>query len=98
MIGAYWWPGGLPASEPLPLRRWAHMLGCRGHFTTGSRHYSTTLPALRSARTDHRAQQGTALGLPDRLIPRRGCAVSRSGVWRLTGPGQAPLRLPTAHV
>ncbi len=29
------------------LRRWAHMLGYRGHFATKSRRYSTTMRALR---------------------------------------------------
>lgn len=39
------------------LRRWAHMLGYGGHFSTKSRRYSTTLGALRQARRDwHRAQ------------------------------------------
>ncbi|MFG2637543.1 replication initiator protein RepSA [Streptomyces sp. NPDC048362] len=48
------------------LRDWAHMLGFRGHFSTKSRRYSTTLGALRQTRADYRAaQQRTALGLPD---------------------------------
>ncbi|MFC8130535.1 replication initiator protein RepSA [Streptomyces sp. NPDC057302] len=48
------------------LREWAHMLGFRGHFSTKSRRYSTTLGALRQVRADYRAaQQHTALGLPD---------------------------------
>ncbi|MFF3602101.1 replication initiator protein RepSA [Streptomyces sp. NPDC002463] len=48
------------------LRAWAHMLGFRGHFSTKSRAYSTTLGALRQVRADYRAaQQRTALGLPD---------------------------------
>ncbi|MEU2508770.1 replication initiator protein RepSA [Streptomyces sp. NPDC007863] len=48
------------------LRAWAHMLGFRGHFSTKSRAYSTTLGALRQVRADYRAQQQrTALGLPD---------------------------------
>ena len=34
----------------LRLRKWAHMLGCGGHFSTKSRRYSTTLCALRRAR------------------------------------------------
>ncbi|GAA4907831.1 replication initiator protein RepSA [Streptomyces coeruleoprunus] len=47
------------------LRDWAHMLGFRGHFSTKSRSYSTTLSALRQARADYRAaQQREALGLP----------------------------------
>ena len=32
------------------LRRWAHMLGFGGHFSTKSRRYSTTLGALREVR------------------------------------------------
>ncbi|OPG09410.1 replication initiation protein [Streptomyces sp. GKU 895] len=48
------------------LRDWAHMLGFRGHFSTKSRRYSTTLGALRQVRADYRAaQQRQALGLPD---------------------------------
>ncbi len=48
------------------LRDWAHMLGFRGHFSTKSRRYSTTLGALRQVRADYRAaQQRAALALPD---------------------------------
>ncbi|WP_405657263.1 replication initiator protein RepSA [Streptomyces sp. RK9] len=48
------------------LRDWAHMLGFRGHFSSKSRRYSTTLGALRQVRADYRAtQQRAALGLPD---------------------------------
>ncbi|WP_329128152.1 replication initiation protein [Streptomyces caniferus] len=48
------------------LWQWAHMLGFRGHFSTKSRRYSTTLGALRRVRADYRAaQQRAALGLPD---------------------------------
>ncbi|MET7904423.1 replication initiator protein RepSA [Streptomyces sp. NPDC005355] len=48
------------------LWQWAHMLGFRGHFSTKSRRYSTTLGALRQVRADYRAaQQRAALGLPD---------------------------------
>jgi hypothetical protein len=48
------------------LRDWSHMLGFRGHFSTKSRRYSTTLGALRQVRADYRAaQQRAALGLPD---------------------------------
>lgn len=52
-----------------PERRlwaWAHMLGFRGHFSTKSRAYSTTLGALRQVRADYRAaQQRRELGLPE---------------------------------
>jgi hypothetical protein len=38
----------------LRLRQWAHMLGFRGHFSTRTRHYSTTLTHLRAERTTWR--------------------------------------------
>jgi hypothetical protein len=42
------------------------MLGFRGHCSTKSRRYSTTLGALRQVRADYRAaQHRAALGLPD---------------------------------
>ncbi|MCW2874408.1 replication initiator, partial [Actinacidiphila oryziradicis] len=45
---------------------WAHMLGFRGHFSTKSRRYSTTLGALRQTRADYRAhQERRDRGLPD---------------------------------
>ncbi|MFC9744599.1 replication initiator protein RepSA [Streptomyces niveus] len=48
------------------LLAWAHMLGFRGHFSTKSRRYSTTLGALRQVRAEYRAaQQRASLGLPD---------------------------------
>ncbi|MFG6194168.1 replication initiator [Nonomuraea sp. JJY05] len=37
----------------LRLANWAHMLGFRGHFSTRSRRYSTTLGELRAAREQH---------------------------------------------
>lgn len=39
------------------LRRWAHMLGFGGHFSTKSRRYSTTLRRLREARAAWRRNQ-----------------------------------------
>ncbi|MFC9634339.1 replication initiator [Streptomyces mirabilis] len=41
----------------LRLRQWAHMLGFRGHFSTRTRHYSTTLTHLRAERTAWRTGQ-----------------------------------------
>ncbi|NUP14765.1 MAG: replication initiation protein [Streptomyces sp.] len=50
------WTLGNPTAHPdlahLRLRDWAHMLGFRGHFSTKSRTYSTTLGDLRQARID----------------------------------------------
>ena len=49
--------GAHPHEDFHALRRWAHMLGYRGHFATKSRRYSTTMRALRAARRDwHRRQ------------------------------------------
>ncbi|MFB4285053.1 replication initiator [Nonomuraea sp. MTCD27] len=49
----------------LGLSRWAHMLGFRGHFSTKSRRYSTTLGELRAAREEHmRAEEITTGRLP----------------------------------
>lgn len=84
MIGTCWWLGALEPFAPLRLRRWAHMLGYRGHFSTKSRRYSTTLTALREARAEHRAQeQRAALGLDD------GTTVL-VGNWRYAGRGYDP--------
>ncbi|MFE2418220.1 replication initiator [Streptomyces hokutonensis] len=84
MISTCWWLGGLPPFEPLGLRRWAHMLGYGGHFSTKSRRYSTTLTALREARAEHRAEeQRTALGIGGRTTVI-------IGQWRYAGRGYSP--------
>jgi hypothetical protein len=54
MIQTCWDLGADPALEELRLRPWAHMLGFRGHFSTKSRRYSTTLTKLRTARLEWR--------------------------------------------
>jgi len=68
LIGACWHLGARPddtdpddwAASYGRLRRWAHMLGFGGHFSTKSRRYSTTLGTLRRARRDwHRAHNAT---------------------------------------
>ncbi|WP_374224106.1 replication initiator [Streptomyces sp. ISL-66] len=43
MIRTAWTLGGMPEFAHLKLTKWAHMLGFRGHFSTKSRAYSTTL-------------------------------------------------------
>ncbi|MBD0736434.1 replication initiator [Streptomyces sp. CBMA29] len=84
MIATCWWLGSLPDFEPLGLRRWAHMLGYGGHFSTKSRLYSTTLTALRRDRADHRAaEQRDALGLGEG-------PVVTAGEWRYAGRGYSP--------
>jgi hypothetical protein len=65
MISACWTLGARPELEQLRLRPWAHMLGFKGHNSTRSRCYSTTLTALRHARRDWRDQRLlAALGYP----------------------------------
>jgi hypothetical protein len=49
--------GGHSHQDFRALRRWAHMLGYRGHFATKSRRYSTTMRALRAARRDWQRRQ-----------------------------------------
>jgi hypothetical protein len=50
MIETAWQLGDLDQYDGLNLRRWAHMLGFRGHFLTKSRAYSVTFTALRGER------------------------------------------------
>ncbi|MFF1280175.1 replication initiator protein RepSA [Streptomyces sp. NPDC058299] len=71
------------------LRDWAHMLGFRGHFSTKSRRYSTTLGALRQTRADYRAaQQRAALGLPDPDDPE--ATTLTLAHWTYAGHGHTP--------
>ncbi|GAA4510748.1 replication initiator protein RepSA [Actinoallomurus oryzae] len=58
--------GALEEMANLRLTDWAHMLGFRGHFSTKSRRYSTTLGALREARMayNQREHQITTGRLP----------------------------------
>nr|WP_245769606.1 replication initiator [Streptomyces indicus] len=57
LIRMAWYLGARPELEELRLRQWAHMLGFRGHFSTKTRRYSTTLGALRQARADWQRKQ-----------------------------------------
>jgi hypothetical protein len=77
--------------DPLyPDRRlwaWAHMLGFRGHFSSKSRRYSTTLGELRQARADYRAaQERQDLGLEDREPD----TVLVLADWQYAGHGHTP--------
>ncbi|MEU0003906.1 replication initiator protein RepSA [Streptomyces sp. NPDC006314] len=72
------------------LRDWAHMLGFRGHFSTKSRRYSTTLGALRQVRADYRAaQQRQALGLPDPNDETEATTLTLAH-WSYAGHGYTP--------
>ncbi|GKQ34024.1 replication initiator [Streptomyces sp. A012304] len=87
MILTCWHLGALPELEDLRLRKWAHMLGFRGHFSTKSRAYSVTLGALRQERADHNealtreraAEAGHPLPDPDTVL-----VLSH---WRFAGTG-----------
>jgi hypothetical protein len=86
MIAACLMLGGHPHQDFRALRRWAHMLGYRGHFATKSRRYSTTMRALRAARRDwHRRQQPNASGHGERTaIGHTNLAWAGRG-WRTSG-------------
>jgi hypothetical protein len=69
LILAAWRLGNHPHEDFRALRRWAHMLGYRGHFATKSRRYSTTMRALRAARRDwHRRQNPHTLRYADKTV------------------------------
>lgn len=74
MIETCWDLGGRSEIEQLRLRPWAHMLGFRGHFSTKSRRYSTTLGCLRSARRTWQQQRTLAAHRldPDTPVIRAG--------------------------
>jgi hypothetical protein len=83
LVRTCWRLGGEPALGALGLRRWAHMLGFRGHWSTKSRRYSTTFTALRRARVEH---------IKRRLLdpwgrPATEGATMPFGEWRYAGRG-----------
>ncbi|MGW4197875.1 replication initiator protein RepSA [Streptomyces sp. NPDC005004] len=72
------------------LARWAHMLGFRGHFSTKSRRYSTTLGALRQVRADYRArQERRERGLSEDLDDTEGSTLVLAH-WTYAGQGHTP--------
>ena len=82
--------GKLPELEHLRLTAWAHMLGFRGHFSTKSRAYSTTLTALRTDRAHHQRNQAIAAGL---IPPITDDTTLILRDWTYAGRGQ-PIPLP----
>ncbi|MEV5913405.1 replication initiator [Streptomyces chartreusis] len=98
MIRAAWALGARAELADLRLRAWAHMLGFRGHFSTKSRRYSTTLGALRDARADWRRAQaapptgpqdgGTTLVLAHWMYA--GTGLSAAETWLATSLEPAP--------
>ncbi|WIY04427.1 replication initiation protein [Amycolatopsis mongoliensis] len=77
-----WRLGGLVEFEELNLRKWAHMLGFRGHFLTKSRRYSTTFGEIRRTRAEYRLdEQRVALGIADDEV------LTVVNDWSMTGLG-----------
>jgi hypothetical protein len=81
--------GNRPSLVRLRLRKWAHMLGFGGHFSTKSRRYSTTLGALRRARVTYaiRRRRGDMLPLDAWGRPEDDQAVIVVASWRYLGRG-----------
>ncbi len=69
LIAAAWQLGRHSHDDFRALRRWAHMLGYRGHFATKSRRYSTTLRAIRQARADYRRRHHLEHNQPASTTP-----------------------------
>jgi hypothetical protein len=89
LVRACWELGGRPSLVGLRLRKWAHMLGFGGHFSTKSRRYSTTLGALRRARVAYaiRRRRGNALPLDAWGRPEGDQAVIVLASWIYVGRG-----------
>jgi hypothetical protein len=64
LVHACWELGARPSLSRLRLRAWAHMLGFRGHWSTKSRRYSTTMTALRRARVTYAKRRRARDGVP----------------------------------
>jgi hypothetical protein len=78
-----------PGLARLRLRKWAHMLGFGGHFSTKSRRYSTTLGALRRARVAYaiRRRRSDTLPLDAWGRPEDDQAVIVVASWTYVGQG-----------
>jgi hypothetical protein len=89
LVRACWELGGGPNLAGLRLRKWAHMLGFGGHFSTKSRRYSTTLGALRRARVAYafRRRRGDALPLDAWGRPEDDQAIIVVASWHYLGSG-----------
>jgi hypothetical protein len=81
--------GAQPSLAKLRLRKWAHMLGFGGHFSSKSRRYSTTLGALRRARAAYaiRRRRGHTVPLDAWGRPEDDQAVIVFASWAYFGSG-----------
>ena len=89
LVRACWELGARPSLKGLRLRKWAHMLGFGGHFSTKSRRYSTTLGALRQARVSYavRRRRGDTLPLDAWAPCEDDQAVIVDASWTYLGSG-----------
>jgi hypothetical protein len=89
LVRACWELGARPSLAGLRLRKWAHMLGFGGHFSSKSRRYSTTLGAIRQARVAHaiRRHRGNTLPLDAWGRPVDDKAVTVIASWNYLGSG-----------
>jgi hypothetical protein len=89
LVRACWELGARPSLAGLRLRRWAHMLGFGGHFSSKSRRYSTTLGALRRARVAYaiRRRRGDTLPLDAWGRPEEEQAMLVVASWVYLGRG-----------
>src|SRR5262245_58674461 len=83
----------LSGLQDLRLAAWAHMLGFRGHFSTKSRHYSTTFGALRAERVQHQRDHATTGSLWPTPEDDTTLVLAH---WRFAGQGQPPITPPSA--
>lgn len=83
MIQTCWDLGELADYAELNLRRWAHMLGFRGHFLTKSRTWSTTFGQIRA---DRQAFRLAELLIAADLDPETVVVISE---WDFAGVGHA---------
>jgi hypothetical protein len=79
--------GKLPQLSGLRLAAWAHMLGFRGHFSTKSRAYSTTMGAIRADRAAYQREAAIAAGLLPDLDGDTTLVVND---WHFAGRGYPP--------
>ncbi|MFG1865666.1 replication initiator [Microbispora bryophytorum] len=79
--------GAFEELADLRLIQWAHMLGFRGHFSTRSRHYSTTLGDIRADRQNHAKGEDITTG---RLPILDEDTVLVIAEWEYAGKGYSP--------
>ncbi|MGY5123503.1 replication initiator [Streptomyces nigrescens] len=99
LIRTAWALGHLPEFADLKLWKWAHMLGFRGHFSTKSRRYSTTLGALRDVRKAWRTAQAHTDAGQDTAEEDTTLITESSWAYLASGyrPGEELLAAQTRH-